>query len=72
MKSVDRGFEFYYRNLSNRRKFIRTMWLGPFALVIPFILYFISVQNYINIIVSIFTFTAWIIQIISTYKQYKR
>lgn len=27
MKEVDKGFEFFYKYLSNRRKFIRTIWV---------------------------------------------
>lgn len=71
MKNVDKGFEFYYHNLSNRRKFIRTLWLGPFVLIIPFLLYSINVQNSINIIVSILAFATWLVQSVITYKNIK-
>ena len=27
MNEIDKGFEFFYKNLSSRRKFIRTIWI---------------------------------------------
>lgn len=36
---VDKGFELSYHNLSYRRKFIRTLWNIPFAIVALYLMY---------------------------------
>ncbi len=36
MDKVDKGFELIYWKLSYRRKFIRTLWMIPIAIVIIF------------------------------------
>ena len=41
MGKVDKGFEFFYFNLSYRRKFIRTLWLSPLAI---FSVYYVYVK----------------------------
>ena len=58
----DKGFELSYHNLSYRRKFIRTIWLIPFGVVVGIVI------TYINIIVSLFY---WLLFIILGVKQVK-
>lgn len=59
---VDKGFELLYKNLSYRRKFIRTLGLIPIGIIVGIVV------TYISIIVSIFY---WIWFIIATIKQLK-
>lgn len=61
-EKVDKGFELLYKNLSYRRKFIRTLWLIPIGIIVGIVV------TYISIIVSIFY---WIWLIITTIKQLK-
>lgn len=61
-EKVDKGFELFYKNLTYRRKFIRTLWLIPIGILVGIVV------TYISIIVSIFY---WIWFIIATIKQLK-
>lgn len=58
----DKGIELFYNKLSYRRRFIRTIWLIPFGIIIGFII------TYINIIFSLFY---WLLFIIIGTKQLK-
>ena len=45
MKNVDKGFELLYVNLSHRRKFIRTIWITVFGIIIiPMIFYIFPIR----------------------------
>lgn len=59
---VDKGFELSYEKLSYRRKFIRTIWLIPFGVLVGIII------TYISILVSIFY---WLLFIIVGIKKLK-
>lgn len=61
-EKVDKGFELLYKNLSYRRKFIRTLWLIPIGITVGIVI------TYISIIVSIFY---WLLFIIVSIKQLK-
>ncbi|UXH43270.1 hypothetical protein N5C46_16445 [Rossellomorea vietnamensis] len=41
---TDKGFEWYYFNLTYRRKMIRTLWMTPLVLVLYFLLRFIGLD----------------------------
>lgn len=58
----DRGLELFYDKLSYRRKFIRTIWLIPFGILIGVII------TYISIIVAVFY---WLLFIVVGGKQLK-
>ncbi len=62
MKKKDKGFELLYKNLSYRRRFIRTIWLIPIGVIVGIVI------TYLSIIVSIFY---WIWFLISLTKQLK-
>ena len=69
---VDKGFELIYWKLSYRRKFIRTLWAIPFA-----ILTIILVSWFYQSIVTTFIFAMIILivgiaQLIYTYKKWKK
>lgn len=67
---TDKGFEIFYKNLSYRRKFIRTLWLAPF---IALAIFFLIGENIIlNIIKSIFFITIFFIQLIYNYLKWKK
>lgn len=69
---VDKGFELMYWRLSYRRKFIRTLWMIPFLLV-AIVLIFVSPRNIIYpVAVSIILFVIFLVQLIYTYKKWKR
>lgn len=38
-RNVDKGFELGYHNLSYRRKFIRTLWMIPLAIVALYLMH---------------------------------
>lgn len=68
--NIDKGFEFFYNNLSNRRKFIRTLWLIPIGIALGIVV------TYINLIVSIFYWLWFLItavhQLKSTYLNWQK
>ncbi|MDD3369867.1 MAG: hypothetical protein PHP50_13475 [Lachnospiraceae bacterium] len=71
MKEVDKGFELFYRNLSNRRKFIRTIWISIIAIPI-FLLILITVEDKrLAIIYVIIAAIVDIWQLVTTYRHYR-
>ena len=71
MKEVNKGFEFFYRNLSNRRKFIRTIWLTILGIFIS-VHALVTVKEKGLLIVAVILFAIiapW--QLIETYRRYK-
>ena len=70
MAKVDKGFELFYDNLSYRRKFIRTLWMIPIGILVGVII------TYISIIVSLFYWTLFIINVVKqlryTYIMWKK
>lgn len=56
MKKVDKGFELLYVNLSQRRKFIRTIWTTVFGIIIiPMLFYIIPIRT-----IPFFTSWKWV------------
>ena len=57
MKNVDKGFELLYANLSHRRKFIRTIWITVFGvIIIPVIYNFIPIRS-----IPLFASWKWVV-----------
>lgn len=71
MKKIDKGFALIYCRLSNRRKFIRTLWTIPwavFALIIIQIIGRNAVQTFIWGVVLCVVICA---QLFVTYRRWK-
>ncbi len=68
---VDKGFEFMYKNLSYRRKFIRTLWTIVFGSLIYGLFYLIGITNIITILYAIFMIQS-IIQLLYNYLKWTK
>lgn len=68
----DKGFELFYYNLSNRRKFIRTLWLFPFMVLAAWLVYWRFSNVIATIVVSIVMLAVWIGQAVVTYRNWKK
>lgn len=67
---TDRGFAFFYWRLSYRRKFIRTIWMIPFA-IIAIAMSIIVLPYQITIFMSIGIVVALVAQLFYTYRKWK-
>jgi len=68
---IDKGFEASYGKLSYRRKFIRTLWLIPFA-VAAIMMFLISQANITYAVAaSIIILIIFFVQLIYNYKKWK-
>lgn len=68
----DKGFELFYYNLSNRRKFIRTLWLFPFMVLAAALVHWRFSNVITTIVVSIVMLAVWIGQAVVTYRNWKK
>lgn len=68
---TDKGFELIYWNLSYRRKFIRTLWLLPFMIIVIILLFYFDIRTLFAVLLTILLVVGFIIQTIYTYKKYK-
>ncbi|GAA0741604.1 hypothetical protein [Clostridium oceanicum] len=72
MKKVDKGFEILYWRLSNRRKFIRTLWFIPIG-VFALGLFWFKRKNVLEcILVTIVFLSVGYWQIRDTYLEWKK
>jgi hypothetical protein len=80
IEKTDRGFELFYWNLSNRRKFIRTMWMIPVCIAVTIFIVFFYMKYrekspYISLILlagTLLNDAIWLPgQLIYTYKKWK-
>lgn len=71
MKEVDKGFEFLYKNLSNRRKFIRTVWLSIIGTLISFHALITAKDKGLTLIFVIIFAVVGIWQLFTTYRSYR-
>ena len=72
MKKDDKGFELFYKNLSNRRKFIRTIWLTIIGMLVSAVTLINSEdKGSILVLVGVFAIVA-IAQLFHTYRMFKR
>lgn len=68
---IDKGFAVLYHKLSYRRKFIRTLWCIPWAVVVIgiFHMYFASIA--MTLIASIIMMAVFLLQASYTYRRWK-
>ena len=74
-KKVDKGFELAYAKLSYRRRFIRTLWLIPWAILVLYGLYWVNGTKsrvFITLIIGIIFVIGIIIQASYNYKKWKK
>ena len=70
-QKVDKGFELLYFNLSYRRKFIRTLWMIPWMILVLIYLYGLGISMYILIPTTLVFAIAEYIQATYNYKKWK-
>ena len=77
---TDKGFEILYYNLSYRRKFIRTIWVGIFAAVVflliivlkLFVPEFSKFFSWFEVVMCVVFFTVvFVVQLIYNYRMWK-
>ena len=71
-KKVDKGFELRYKNLSYRRRFIRTLWMIPLAILVLCFSYWAGVSIYVLISLTILFAVVGFIQASNNYKLWKK
>ena len=70
-EKVDKGLEFRYYKLSYRRRFIRTLWLIPWMLLVLFLMHWLGASLFILVLTTvIFTITDFV-QALYNYKKWK-
>ena len=70
-EKVDKGFELIYYNLSYRRRFIRTLWLIPWNLLVLCWLRWLGTPMFIIIPVAVVFVIIDYIQALHNYKKWK-
>ena len=77
---TDKGFEIFYYNLSYRRKFIRTIWVGAFGAVMLlliialklFVPEFSKFFSWFAVVMCVVFFTVvFVVQLIYNYRMWK-
>ncbi|MEW9675178.1 hypothetical protein ABRT01_03165 [Lentibacillus sp. L22] len=72
-KKTDKGFELYYWSLSNRRKFIRTLWLCPFVLLVTASIWcFLSIESWRKLLTMLMLLGIYVVQLFYTYAKWKK
>ncbi len=69
---VDKGFQLIYWKLSYRRKFIRTLWMTPFAIIAIVLMFLADRSILINTVLSLLIAVMYFIQLIYTYVKWKK
>lgn len=70
---TDKGFEFSYWRLSNRRKFIRNVCLFPLIVGVIMLLWFVSpIESWRKVTVTLFLFVAYAMQLFYTWIKWKK
>jgi uncharacterized membrane protein HdeD (DUF308 family) len=67
----DKGFELFYENLSDRRKFIRTVWLTVIAAAFVVFLVMTKTNMIVILLCGIMMGVGCVWQLITTYRQWK-
>ena len=70
-EKIDRGFVFCFWNLSCRRKFIRTLCMLPFLVIVIFYLHFTFKSYLLTGIIGVILSIIFIIQAVYYYKKWK-
>jgi hypothetical protein len=69
---VDKDFQLVYWKLSYRRKFIRTLWMTPFAIISITLMFLAGGNILINTVLSLLILVMYFIQLIYTYAKWKK
>lgn len=69
---VDKGFELVYWKLSYRRKFIRTLWMIPYAVITLILIWWLYRSIIITSILAVVIVVTEVVQLIYTYKKWKK
>lgn len=69
---VDKGFQLIYWKLSYRRKFIRTLWMTPFAIIAIALMFLAGGSILINTVLSLLIVIMYLTQLIYTYAKWKK
>ena len=72
MNKVDKGFELVYWKLSYRRKFIRTLWMIPWAIVALIFIQIVGRNYKYTILAGIIYLVILPIQAIYNYKKWMK
>ncbi|QHI73486.1 hypothetical protein [Aminipila terrae] len=67
----DIGFEICYWNLSYRRKFIRTLWITPFAISVSLLVWHVYHSKILTVGYLIIITVIGVIQAIYVYRKWK-
>ncbi len=70
-EKVDKGFELNYNNLSYRRKFIRTLWMILWAILLLCFMHWAGVALFILLPLSVIFAVVGFIQALHNYKNWK-
>ena len=70
-EKVDKGFELNYNNLSYRRKFIRTLWMILWAILLLCFMRWAGVALFILLPLSVIFAVVGFIQALQNYKNWK-
>lgn len=70
-EKIDEGFAFCFWKLSYRRKFIRTLWMLPFLIIVIFYLHITFKSYLLTDIIGTILSTIFILQAVYYYKKWK-
>lgn len=70
-KKVDKGLEFRYYKLSYRRRFIRTLWLIPWMLLVLYLMHWLGVSISILVLTTVIFIITAFTQVLYNYKKWK-
>ena len=68
---VDKGLKINYWKLSHRRKFIRTLWVTPFAFFALFLVWYSDRGFWYNVLITVLMVALYIWQLTDTYLKWK-
>ncbi len=71
-EKVDKGFELLYKNLSYRRKFIRTLWMIPIGIGVGMLITYIFENSIFPIIYWMAFIPIGLIQLIDNYTKLQK
>jgi len=68
---IDKGFELAYYKLSYRRRFIRTLWMVPWAILMTGLLYWWSKSMHLVVLAAVILGVIGFIQATYNYKKWQ-
>lgn len=71
MNEIDKGFEFFYKNLSSRRKFIRTIWIMLIGILVYTFALLTCEDKGLILVFVILSLVVGIWQLFTTYHKWK-